>query len=128
MRRREFVTLLGSAAATWPLAARARQPMPVVGFLSPAAAETNTHLVCAIARDWEQTGFVEGRNIVIEFRWAGDQNARLSPLAAELVQIPAQVIIVSGYPAARSAKAATSTIPIVFNTGEDPVRFALSMG
>jgi putative ABC transport system substrate-binding protein len=129
MRRREFIALLGGAAAPTfigPLAARAqRQRLPVVGFLSPATASANPQLIDAIREGLRETGYVEGRNVTLEFRWAEDNNERLPPLAAELVRLPASVIFVSGYPSARAAKAATKTIPIVFNTGEDPVKLGL---
>jgi ABC-type uncharacterized transport system substrate-binding protein len=124
--RREFITLLGGAAVGWPLAARAQQPaMPVIGFLSPATPETNAHLVRALHQGLSETGYVEGRNVDFDYRWAGDQNDRLPALVDELVRRPVNVIVVSGFPTARAAKAATSTIPIVFNTGEDPVKLGL---
>ena len=125
MRRREFITLLGGAVA-WPLVARAQQPaVPIIGFLSPATPETNAHLVRALRQGLSEAGYVEGRNVDFDYRWAGDQNDRLPALADELVRRPVNVIVVSGFPTARAAKAATSTIPIVFNTGEDPVKLGL---
>ena len=124
--RREFITLLGGAAATWPLGARAQRPaVPIIGFLSPATPETNAHLVRALRQGLSEAGYVEGRNVDFDYRWAGDQNDRLPALADELVRRPVNVIVVSGFPTARAAKAATSTIPIVFNTGEDPVKLGL---
>ena len=126
MRRRDFVVSLGGAAVAWPLAARAQQPkLPVVGFLSPAAVETNPQLIEAIREGLRETGYVEGRNFALELRWGEDHNERLPAPATGLVRLPASVIIASGYPSARAAKDATTTIPIVFNTGEDPVKLGL---
>jgi putative ABC transport system substrate-binding protein len=126
MRRREFITLLGGAVAGRPIAARAQQAaMPVVGFLAPASAEGFATQVRAFGQGLAETGYVEGRNVVLESRWANDQNERLPGLAAELVNRPASVIVAAGFPAIRAAKTATTTIPIVFSTGEDPVKLGL---
>jgi putative tryptophan/tyrosine transport system substrate-binding protein len=126
MRRREFITLLGSAA-TWPLAARAQQPaLPLIGFLHDGASESRTHLVAAFREGLADAGFVDHRNVAIEYRWAQDQPDRLPGLVAELVQHQAVVIATPGSAsAALAVKAATSTIPIVFAIGSDPVKLGL---
>jgi len=128
MKRREFIALLGGAAATWPLAAHAQKPsMPVIGFLHSASLEPNAKRLAGFHRGLQQAGFIEGQNVAIEFRWAGGQNARLPELAAELVSRPVAVIAtLSSTPATRAAKAATSTIPIVFLIAEDPVELGLA--
>src|SRR6516162_7897464 len=126
MRRRDFITLLGSAAATWPLVARAQQQtMLVIGFLSFGSPESNAVRLTGLRRGLNESGYVEGRNFGLEYRgWAGDQ-ADLPGMAAELVHIPATVIVTSGVSATLAAKTATTSIPIVFNVGTDPVRFGL---
>jgi putative tryptophan/tyrosine transport system substrate-binding protein len=124
MRRREFTMLLGGAAA-WPLAARAQQPaMPVIGFLRATSAIDSTYLVAAFQQGLRQTGFVEGQNVAIEYRWADGQSDRLPGLVSELLRREVAVIVGHSI-AAQAAKAATSTTPIVFVVGNDPVRTGL---
>jgi putative ABC transport system substrate-binding protein len=126
LRRREFVTLLGGAAA-WPIAARAQHAAtPVGGVLLGGAAATRTHLLAAFREGLEKTGYVENRNVAIEYRWADDHNDRLPALAVELVRRQVTVIAtVGGEPSTFAAKAATSSIPIVFLAGDDPVKAGL---
>jgi putative ABC transport system substrate-binding protein len=126
LRRREFIAGLGSAAV-WPLAARAQQPKtPVVGFLGLGSPEGEVRFVSAFRKGLNEAGFVEGRNVTIEFRWAENDAKRLPELAADLVARRVDVIVVpAGTPAVLAAKAATTTIPIVFQAGADPVRSGL---
>jgi putative ABC transport system substrate-binding protein len=120
MMRRQFIALLGGAAAAWPVAARAQQPLPVVGFLRVTSAADSTHLVAAFQRGLRETGFIEGQNVAIEYRWAGGQD----DLAADLVR--RQVALIVGHStAALAAKSASSRTPIIFVVGNDPVRTGL---
>ncbi len=128
MKRRDFITLLGGAAASWPLTARAQQPaMPVVGVLSaewPNAVTADR--LRAFHEGLNDTGHFQGRNVIIEYRWAEGRNDRLPALAAELVRLPVNVIVCAGStPAAIAAKAASTTVPIVFYGGTDPVSMGL---
>jgi ABC-type uncharacterized transport system substrate-binding protein len=125
MRRREFITLLGGAAA-WPLAARAQQPaMPVVGFLRTTTAAPFANLVVEVGKGLSEEGFVEGHNVVIEPRWADNQLDRLPGLAADLVRRKAAVIVVNAPAVVTAARVASPTVPLVFVTGEDPVKMGL---
>jgi putative tryptophan/tyrosine transport system substrate-binding protein len=127
MKRREFISLIGGGAAAWPLAARAQQSaVPVVGWLSTRAPDEGAYLVAAFRQGLKAAGFVEGQNVLLEFRWGEGHYERLPAYAAELVRRAVTVIVTTGGdPAAQAAKAATTAIPIVFVSGSDPVKVGL---
>ena len=123
MRRREFITLLGGAAATWPVAARAQQPaVPIVGFVSGRSVDGSARYGAAFSKALSEAGYIEGQNVTVEYHWLGGQYARLPSLMADLARRRLAVIAAAGDPATLAAKAATSTIPIAFGISEDPVR------
>src|SRR5262245_61803366 len=125
MKRREFITLLSGAALAAPLAARAQPALPVIGFLDPASPEARIDQLRAFRQGLADTGYVEGQNVALDHRAADNQIERLPALAADLVRRRVAVIITSTAPGVAAAKAATSAIPIVFSTADDPVRLGL---
>ena len=128
MRRRQFITLLGGAAASWPLAARAQKSMPVIGFLTALSETETSYQIIPFRRGLSEGGFAEGQNIAIEYRFADGQYERLNALVAEFVRRPVSLIVAAAPPAALAAKVATTTIPIVFIVGLDPVAAGLVAG
>jgi len=126
MNRRAFISLLGGATAAWPLAARAEQTaLPVIGYLNNGSPESDASRLTGLRRGLNETGYVEGRNVVIEYRWAGNQANRLPALAADLVRLRVAVLVAAGPPSTFAAKAATTSIPIVFSVAADPVQLGL---
>src|SRR5262245_53350294 len=122
MRRREFMTLLGGAAAAWSVAARAQQPeKPIVGFLHYGSPDTYAHIVSAFRQGLRDSGFIEGQHVAIEYRWANGEYDRLPSLAADLVRHQVVAIAAGGFVGAQAAKAATTLIPVVIASGVDPV-------
>ena len=125
LQRREFIAGLGGAAA-WPLAAKAQKSaIPVIGYLNFGSPESDAPRLTGLRRGLNQAGYVEGRNFVIEYRWAGNQADRLPALAADLVRLQVTVIVAAGLPPALAAKVATTSIPIVFNVAANPVQLGL---
>jgi len=125
MKRREFITLLGGMAAAWPLTAQAQQPLPVIGFLNSSSPDGYAPMASAFRQGLKETGYVDGHNVAIEYRWAEGRNDRLPSFVADLVQRKVNVIAATTTAAALAAKAATTTIPIVFETTADPVQLGL---
>jgi putative ABC transport system substrate-binding protein len=126
MRRRDFIKRIGGAAAAWPLAARAQQPaIPVIGFIRNTTRDDSTDLLKAMHQGLGQTGYVEGRNVAVEYRFADNQLDRLPMMAADLVRRQVVVIVTGGDASSFAAKAATTTIPVVFSTGFDPIEIGL---
>jgi putative ABC transport system substrate-binding protein len=125
MKRREFITLLGAVAVAWPLTAHAQQAVPVIGFLRNTTRDDSADLLAAMHQGLRQTGHVEGRNVAVEYRFADNQLDRLPAMAADLVRCQVVVIVAGGDASSLAAKAATTTIPVVFSTGFDPIEIGL---
>src|SRR6516165_1151714 len=123
MRRRKFITLIGGAAATWPLAARAQQPgkLPTIGFLGQSTRSATSEWTNAFVQRLRELGWIDGRNVAIEYRWGEGSNERFAQIAAEFVRLKVDVIVTAGTPQVLAAKQATSVIPIVFAVAGDPV-------
>src|SRR5262245_6218898 len=123
IRRRQFITLLGGAAAAWPLAARAQQPgkLPTIGFMGQTTRSAASEWTAAFVQRLRELGWIDGRNVAIEYRWGEGRNERFAEIAAEFVRLKVDVIFTAGTPQVLAAKQATSVIPIVFATAGDPV-------
>src|SRR5689334_17516855 len=128
MRRREFIALAGSAGIAWPLATRAQQALPVIGYLGSSSFASSTNQIAGFRRGLEEASLAEGKSVAIEYRWSDGHYDRLPAMAAELVKRPAAVILASGLPAALAARSATSEVPIIFVMGADPVTSGIVAG